>query len=151
MAIGHAALCQKPDTTGNRFVMHIKKNRHKIKTVYANVGGKISGTIDKDSLLRLGKVNMVDLQKKLKNIRVVSFDLVAERRNNAGNWYPIKKAHIFSLYSGNEFTDEMKGIIKSCYKGDRIELFVTGIYYDGMRYGSIQGIGYGAHVCLCMQ
>jgi hypothetical protein len=148
MAYGHAAFCQGSDTTGNRFVIHIKKHA-KHKTVYANVAGMVSGKIKKDSLLKMNKINMVDLQRRYKNLRVVSFSLIAERPDGSGKWYPIKQAQVFSLYHGNEFTDEMKGIIKSCTTGDKLEIYVTSIYFDGMKYGSLS-IGYGGHVSLCM-
>ena len=150
MAFSHAAFCQAGDDNGNRFVIHIEK-RIKRKTVFANVAGMVSGKIKKDSLLKLGKVTMTDQQRKFKHIRVVSFNLITERYNGSGKWYPMKQAQIYSLYNGNEFTEEMRRIIKACASGDRIEIFVTSIYFDGIKYNSLDGIGYGGHVCLCMQ
>lgn len=150
MAFSHAAFCQSAQLN-NRFVLHAKKQPRK-KLVFAHVAGLTNGAIKKDSLLKVGTVSMSDLRHKLKNIKVVSFALVAERNNGGDKWTVLRKATVYSMYDGNHFTNEMQDIIRHCGKGDRIEIFVTGIYYDGITFGSpVNGIGYGARVCLCME
>ncbi len=149
MVSTHAAFSQMADTIGHRFIIHVQKPKHH-KTIYANVAGTVTGSIKKDSLLKVNKINMVDLQRKYHNLRVVAFDLVLERNNGAGKWMSIKKATVFSLYQGNEFTEDMKRIIKMAQPGDRVEILVNGIFFNEMRANTLNGIGYGGRVCLTM-
>lgn len=145
MAMSHATYCQQKDTA-NRLVIYVKKKPHKRrKTIYVNVAGKVNGAISKDSLLTVGKLNIVDLQKRFKHMIIVSYEMLLQKKNTAGIWYTVRKAKSFSYFRGNEFTDEMVNMIKKCDKGDKVVFYVTSI-----KWGA-EGVGYNATVSLCLQ
>ncbi|HTB06350.1 MAG TPA: hypothetical protein VK806_05295 [Bacteroidia bacterium] len=142
MALSHVSFCQQNDTV-NRIVIYVKKKPNKRrKSIYVNVAGMVNGTISKDSLLNVGKLNIVDLQKRFKHMIIISFEMLLQKQNAAGKWYTARKATSFSYFRGNEFTDEMTSIIKKCDKGDKVIFYVTAI-----KYGA-EGVGYSAMVNL---